>query len=579
VSSRFLCLVGGPVQQHAAMAGFVQARLGLGAGLTLGPTTFFFADTTEVARNDEVDAIVIGSLYRRCGDSKASSLSPTEWRGLTQSQGRSLLASRWGSWISCTWDGASRVLSVLRDPSGAAPCYYRTDGVMSVMSSNVRDLERIGSLQPAINWDVVADLLMRPAHRGAATGIAGVSEVLPGCMLRLRPDEGYAETQVVWTPWNFVSEVARDPHPAAMLEALIDDVTEKMARSSERAVLSLSGGLDSSLVAAALQRTGRQTDCLTMMTGDGEGDETRFAAMVARGLGFPLVSCRYDLDKVDLGYSAARHLPRPTARSFAQGADKLRNAYAKEHGADLIFAGDGGDNVFCFLQSVLPVLDRLQAQGPSKGLFATIRDMSMLSRSSMFTVLHRAVRRRLRGEGYRWPVNSRFLTVRSIARSAAVIGHPWLDAPPGAALGKAAHVAMLVRSQLYHEAREPGAADVRLPLLAQPLVEYCLRIPTWKWCEGGHNRVMAREAYAGRLPAQVLRRRTKGGADAFCVALVDANLGLIREMLLDGLLARQGLIQTDAIAASLDNPVRSGGDTHRLLALVDAEAWARSWIT
>lgn len=58
----------------------------------------------------------------------------------------------------------------------------------------------------------------------------------------------------------------------------------------------------------------------------------------------------------------------------------------------------------------------------------------------------------------------------------------------------------------------------------------------------------------------------------------ERNRPLIRSMLHDGLLARQGLIDLDALDALLfrDGPVR-GAAYSRALALCSAEAWARSW--
>ena len=52
----------------------------------------------------------------------------------------------------------------------------------------------------------------------------------------------------------------------------------------------------------------------------------------------------------------------------------------------------------------------------------------------------------------------------------------------------------------------------------------------------------------------------------------------VRTMLLDGLLAQYGLLDCKAIEQQLApaSPV-SGRSAGRILGLVDAEAWARSW--
>jgi asparagine synthase (glutamine-hydrolysing) len=116
------------------------------------------------------------------------------------------------------------------------------------------------------------------------------------------------------------------------------------------------------------------------------------------------------------------------------------------------------------------------------------------------------------------------------------------------------------------------------PLISQPLVEACLRVPSWLWFEDGHNRFVARSAFRDQLPVDVLDRDSKGAPDCFVADLYDANRSKIRELLLGGLLRREKLLDDKAVDAALDNqaPVEGHGFL-RLMRLVDAETWARSW--
>jgi len=115
------------------------------------------------------------------------------------------------------------------------------------------------------------------------------------------------------------------------------------------------------------------------------------------------------------------------------------------------------------------------------------------------------------------------------------------------------------------------------PLLAQPMLELCIQIPTWLWCAAGRNRAVARAAYGDVLPAAVLARRSKGGFDGFGAELIDRNRALMRDMLLDGELARQGLIDASAVRTTLERPLPDGEVIVELLALVDQEAWINAW--
>ena len=109
------------------------------------------------------------------------------------------------------------------------------------------------------------------------------------------------------------------------------------------------------------------------------------------------------------------------------------------------------------------------------------------------------------------------------------------------------------------------------------MVEHCLHIPSWTWCRRGFNRSYAREAFRARLPRLIIERRTKGGPDSFCIALVERNLEIIRERIFDGTLMGEGILDRQSLAECFSQNIRSGPDCHRLLALADAESWIEGW--
>jgi asparagine synthase (glutamine-hydrolysing) len=160
-----------------------------------------------------------------------------------------------------------------------------------------------------------------------------------------------------------------------------------------------------------------------------------------------------------------------------------------------------------------------------------------------------------------------------------VFTHPWLDAPADALPGKAAHVAMLTRIQGTIDGFSRLEAPPQInPLLSQPIVEACLRIPTWQWCEGGQNRAVARLAFREDLPPRIVNRRSKGGPDSFAFDVIEANRALLREQLLEGVLAQRGLLDLKALENCLDARRWIQRDDYvRLSALAEAEAWVRHW--
>src|SRR3546814_7634738 len=67
------------------------------------------------------------------------------------------------------------------------------------------------------------------------------------------------------------------------------------SRTYDQGLIGISGGLDSSIVAASLRKAGNTLSGLTLMTDDPLGDERAFATAVASHIGMPLFEEDYDL--------------------------------------------------------------------------------------------------------------------------------------------------------------------------------------------------------------------------------------------------------------------------------------------
>jgi len=115
------------------------------------------------------------------------------------------------------------------------------------------------------------------------------------------------------------------------------------------------------------------------------------------------------------------------------------------------------------------------------------------------------------------------------------------------------------------------------PLLAQPVVELGLGVPSWQWSEGGQDRALARRAFRHDLPDLILARRTKGRIVSMFFPAFDAHRARLRSFLLDGLLASEAIIDRSAIEDFISG--RTAPDPVaiiRLLHIADMERWARA---
>src|SRR3546814_17286190 len=84
----------------------------------------------------------------------------------------------------------------------------------------------------------------------------------------------------------------------------------------------MSGGLDSSVVCAALAAAGKRFTALTMYADDPSGDERAYARLVATQTPAALLEHRYEVEQIDLSKSGSTHLPRPVGRPFMKAIER-----------------------------------------------------------------------------------------------------------------------------------------------------------------------------------------------------------------------------------------------------------------
>ena len=322
---------------------------------------------------------------------------------------RGLAAAFWGRYVA-VWSRPSGEIQVLRDPSGTLPCYYRQLAGHMLVASDLELIERAIPSPRRLDWAEIARILGAGDLRSPATGLTDLRELPAGALLTIEPDR--CRVTQIWDPWTFAAssrDLTLEEH-ATNLRACVDMVVAALGRAYPDALATVSGGLDSSIVALGLGPAARSLTCLTVATSDPSGDERRYARLVAEAVRAAYVERFLDAKDVDLGRSQAAHLPRPLGRPFMQSMAKIIAEAANDAGATAVFNGSGGDNVFCFLQSATPVTDRLLCQGVRRAL-STLHDVAAMSNASYLEVASAALRRSLpRNRGYHWRTNARLAT-------------------------------------------------------------------------------------------------------------------------------------------------------------------------
>lgn len=519
--------------------------------------------------------ILIGHLFRRGLPSvRVFDLTTSEINRILGSDGAALLQEFWGGYVAFLErsDGSVRVV---RDPSGTIPAYWRetSDGIAIASELGRTPFAPADGLR--IDTDALTVHLWAPHYTGRRTCISGVSEILPGEAFDI--SERNRRSILLWSPWDHVPAKPRDVKAdTSLLRDTILDAVRAWGDCFSNALLGLSGGLDSSIVAAGLRSSTCRTAGFTMYGADGESDERNYARQAAEAAGISLAFVDYDQEALDLTRPIASHVARPFVGHYAQAIANVRERAARDWGVDAYFSGNGGDNVFCMMHSVTPIVDRIDARSRPRIVLKTIDDVAAVTGADWLSVLRHLLRRYLRGQRHRPPQGDNALMdgARLAAAIENVMPHPWFEVPGDVSAGSAAHVAMLRRALgndgLHSRATHPPSIS---PLLSQPVVELCLAFPSWLWVEGGVDRSIARQAFRDVLPAALLKRRSKGGPSGFVHRVYQRHEAQVLEQLRSGPLLQSGVIR-------LPEHSPAGGGVYqpqRLLALTAADAWMRYW--
>ncbi|HZF67021.1 MAG TPA: asparagine synthase (glutamine-hydrolyzing) [Gemmatirosa sp.] len=279
-----------------------------------------------------------------------------------------------GMFALAIWDEARQELLLARDRAGEKPLYYVAQPGLFAFASEVRALLASGVVDPCLDPDAIAVFLANGFAISPQTLVRGVRSLLPGHWMRVAADGRVIESGAYWLP------PAPDPalcDPAALEEHLVrggelleEAVTMRLVSDVPLGVF-LSGGLDSTCIAAIARRAGGDLRTVSVAFAEKGFDESGSSRGVAAALGtrhteLPLTNAAFWSWMPDV----LAGLDQP---SFDGANSYCVSRAAKEAGLTVALSGIGADELFGgypFFR-VVPLLDRLaRADGGRAGRWA-----------------------------------------------------------------------------------------------------------------------------------------------------------------------------------------------------------------
>jgi asparagine synthase (glutamine-hydrolysing) len=477
-ASGVVAVCNGEIDNHAELRAFLRAR-GRAAPL-------------------ETDIAVIPGLYAELGDRFVERLV--------------------GAFAIALWDPRVERLLLARDRTGERPLFFAADGTGVRFATEIAALAAVPEQRLTVDPAAVHSFLRFGYFEAPASPFAELSKVGPAEVVLI--DHGGVRRRRYWR-WA----VATEPKLPPAAERFDELFLEAVRRQSEVDVpygAFLSGGIDSSLVAAAARRVrpGYPLKAFTLRFAERSYDEGAFAQDVAARLGIPC-------DAVWVRPSA---FPEVLAELVAHSGEPLADpawvptALLARRAAEEVkvaLVGEGGDELFGGYPTYLGALLAQRYAGLSPRVRGTCRrlveawppsdrkvSLSFLLKKFVAAAELDGMARHLAWTSNIGPALLARLGVPAREGPARDRGAAsLLDAVQQHDLETSLAEGLLTKAD---RASMNSALELRAPFLDQGVLEFAATLPAAHRVRGVTTKVFLKRYAARYLPRRIVRRRKRG---------------------------------------------------------------------
>lgn len=284
-----------------------------------------------------------------------------EWRGHSDTETMLAAFAKWGiegalhrfngMFAFALWDRRERALTLARDRMGEKPLYYGHGGKTFFFGSELKSFRPHPDWSPEIDRNALADFLQYNYVPGPKSIYRGIRKLPAAHFVTIRNQgQDVGEPVAYWD----IDDKARQPKMSGSAKELTDELEKLLLDSVKMRMASdvplgafLSGGIDSTIIAAMMQA---QSDVpvrtFTIGFGEKAYNEAEHAKAIAQHLGTDhtelYVSAQDALDVIP-------KLPEIWDEPFADSSQiptLLLSKLTRQH-VTVSLSGDGGDELFC----------------------------------------------------------------------------------------------------------------------------------------------------------------------------------------------------------------------------------------
>ena len=558
----------------------------------------------------ELDALGRAPAWRGHSDTEVLLAGIVAW-GLEETLRRAR-----GMLALALWDRQEKTLTLARDRIGEKPLYYGRVGGAFIFGSELKALRTLPDARFDLDPGALA-LMLRYGYVPAPHSIyQGIFKLMPGMLLQVPADGSFGDPKPWWSFAMAAQEGAGNRRALSDDEAVDSLETVLSAAIGEQMVADvplgalLSGGLDSSMVVALMQkRSTRPVRTFTIGFAEGDYNEATHAKAVARHLGT-------EHTELHVAPAQAREiiprLPDIYDEPFADSSQiptTLLCALTQKH-VTVCLSGDAGDELFGGynryfwatslwrrIGHVPPWLRRASAGGlttvPARfwnGTFSALSSLlpTQLRVSNPGDKLHKLadilgapspedLYRELVSQ-WRGP-----LPLRGIAEPPTFLADPshWPALPSFTERMMAVDTLTYLPDDILvkvDRAAMAASLETRVPFLDPRVIDFAWNLPLRQKVRDGQGKWLLRQLLYRHVPKAMVDRPKQG----FGVPIEHWLRGPLRDWAEDLLsptaLAADGLLDPAPIRAMWQRHLSGRNVQHALWNVLMYQAWRKRWV-
>jgi asparagine synthase (glutamine-hydrolysing) len=511
-----------------------------------------------------------------------------------------------GMFAFAIWNRNTKTLFIARDRLGIKPLYYKLTPERLLFGSEIKVVLAHGGIRPEFNRAALPEFLAFGYLSGTDTFYSGITKLPPGHTMTVGPD-GHAEIRQYWDmDASHLHESRDETYYVRSYRQLLEGAVESHLMSDVPLGMFLSGGLDSSAVAALMTKI-RREPIETFSVGYSEQtySELPYAHTVARHIN----SKHHEVMVTEQDFfNALPHLiwhedepivwPSSVSLYFVARLARER--------VTVVLTGEGSDETLAGYTRYAFTLKNAAMDRVYRSVMPSPLRRLLRNQVATSSLLGATVRRKLEhtflgkdGEAWDSFYFDNFLTAFSAAEQSSLLTEEFAREHAPASAYKdvlaywersATQAGPMLQRLLYTDIKTylvellmkqdnmsmAASIESRVPFLDHVLVEFATRIPREVQIKGLAGKTILKKAVEDILPHEIIYRPKLGFPTPWSGWLAGPRLETIRAMLLEPRSLDRGYFRREAIERLFDeHRARHRDNYDRIWRLLNLELWHR----